>query len=247
MVLDFIVKSSCCHKGEVWRRYEVKKQKEVQSHEITPNFFTSSAHSTFLKAYVHGRIYHGVCGKLFLGWARQCFKGYPIAEGHIKVLGSLYLLLTGRRNLQPWHLTQILFDVELTSYLQSLNGAKGNFSRGSYKFAATAKEVCSQCKGVTSRGAKYLSSFLTPVGQNALHLSEGRSLVWVLWLRMEATEMTVCIWKPLNCWKRVQNEFGQEIIPGLYFCLIWKICKRKSVNVYGNLWLKAYNGSTCSY
>lgn len=64
---------------------------------------------------------HGICGKLFWAWVRRCFKGYPISEGHIRVSGSLYQLRTGRRNLQPWHLIQVLFDVALTSYLQCLN------------------------------------------------------------------------------------------------------------------------------
>jgi len=62
-----------------------------------------------------------------------------------------------------------------------------NVSRGSCKHAAAAQEVCSQCKGVTSRGAKYPSPFLTPVEQRAVYISKSRSLLWVLWLRVEAT------------------------------------------------------------
>lgn len=58
-------------------------------------------------------------------------------------------------------------------------------------------------KGATCRNAQCPMPFETTVEQQALHHSNSRSLLWVFWLRMEATEIRddhLCL-KTMKCFK----------------------------------------------
>lgn len=88
---------------------------------------------------------------------------------------------------------------EVICHTAALN--TGSLWKSAQKSCLQCLKTCSggvqPCKGATSRNAKYPRPFVTPVEQQALYHSKSR-LLWVFWLRMEATEMITCVQKPLS-------------------------------------------------